>query len=159
MSTDSIEPIQQKAGLGRRETPSSSIADAQVRSIRAMCVGRPEWRVQDPVSGAYCFHGRKHEVVDWFDQHKRQFPDSRYAHYVIAEHVIQTPLQETLEQCLDELLRARQVAARYEVLVRQMLSSQTVVFNGVPYRDRAALETAIDEHSHSTSRHLEEATA
>lgn len=73
------------------------------RRLRDAAQGHPEWRVQDPVSRSYCMSVTRDEAPDperaareWLEDHKRRFPESKYARYEVARVQVTTQIDELM---------------------------------------------------------------
>lgn len=105
--------------------------------LRERAIGRHEWRVQDPNTGAYCIAYSRNdgysidperEARAWLADHQQQFPRSSKAGYVVACVNVQTCDQQLMEEAADllESLQSQSVdsllavnAAQAEEIERQ----------------------------------------
>lgn len=85
-------------------------APALAQKLRELATGRVEWRVQDPVTKAFCMsfsHADsshpKREAIEWLANFAADFPGHPHAKYEVAEVKVFTELEQTALQAADAL--------------------------------------------------------
>lgn len=81
-----------------------------VTKMRALAVGRVEWRVQCPVDRCYCMtfsrsdsSNPEREAREWLATHQQRFPASRHAKYEVAEVRVFDELEELALKAADAI--------------------------------------------------------
>lgn len=82
------------------------------KQLRDHVHGKTEWRVADPASGAYCMSFDHDGEVNpeaaaraWLADHRRNFPEGRFAHYEVCRVVCYSSLERLALQAADRLSR------------------------------------------------------
>lgn len=91
-------------GQGSATAPAAAL-DAAAR-LRALAQGRWEWRVADPVTGAYCMEFMDHEerrARAWLSDHQARFPNGPHAGKVVQRVLVTTPLEDAALAAADAL--------------------------------------------------------
>jgi len=79
------------------------VTDPLVQYLRDAACGRTEWRVQDPVTRAYCiafdgWHGGERAARQWLADEIRKYPKSQFAGYEVAEIVVFDDRDKLMQQ-------------------------------------------------------------
>jgi hypothetical protein len=98
-----------------------------VERLRGACSGYDEWRVQSPEDGSYCMAyswpetmSPEREAREWLADHKRRFPDSQFAGYVVACVRVVPSKDRLLLEAADALEEARRDLDENEALRERM---------------------------------------
>ena len=86
-----------------------------VKQLRDAGKGVEEWRVADPADGSYCISfswtdcaNPEREAREWLEDHRRRFPNGRYAHYEVRRVMEQYRADRLMCQAADEIERLRE---------------------------------------------------
>jgi hypothetical protein len=79
------------------------VTDPLVQYLLEAARGRTEWRVQDPVTRAYCiafdgWHGGERAARQWLADEIRKYPKSQFAGYEVAEIVVFDDRDKLMQQ-------------------------------------------------------------
>lgn len=137
MSTKDIHEHHEPApplGLG-----SSEGLGALVEKLRSVAsAGYDEWRVQNPDGGSFCIayswpdsHYPEREAVAWLADHKRRFPDSQFAGYVVACVRVVPTKDRLLKEAADELEKLHAALASADILAEHSGSKESREWHSV----------------------------
>jgi hypothetical protein len=129
-------------------TPSSPKLAEGLEAIRALCVGRAEWRVARD-DGAYCMsfsredsHNPEQEANEWLARHLCDYPE-RFMGYKVQRVVVQSQLQE---EALALIVRLSDAQASIQALeaevagLRAKLNGAVIAAYTLPAPDGSKLD-------------------
>ena len=113
--------------------------------------GRTEWRVQDPISKAYCISfdrasslNPERDAREWLSSHVSNHPNSPKARYEVAQSLCFTYLEESARQAASLLrtqaARNAELEAEREKLLATVANDTTMVFDLCAERDQLRTE-------------------
>ncbi len=81
---------------------------ANLTRLRELCAAAiTEWRVADPATGSFCMYFDRNNSLrpeqdarDWLDNHRKQHPGGRHAHYEVKPVEVKTELQHLATELL-----------------------------------------------------------
>lgn len=92
---------------GRGDVPSAAALVLATR-LRELACGTVEWRVADPVTGAYCISfgygtsfSPERDAREWLEDHKRRHPGSMHADKEVREVRYFTELERAALEAAD----------------------------------------------------------
>ncbi|HET7866473.1 MAG TPA: hypothetical protein VFL86_18900 [Burkholderiaceae bacterium] len=96
-----------------REQQQPALATLPER-LMAASTGTTEWRVADPVTGAYCvayaqgdFADPEREAREWLRRHRQDCPRGDFVHYQVKRAQVQSEVQQLAAEAALEIQRLR----------------------------------------------------
>ena len=130
--------------------------------LRNSATGYKEWRVQNPVDGAYCMSFSKRDSInpeidarEWLEDHQRAYPESRFSQYVVTCADMMTDGDKLMSEAATEIEhlaldlqteRAAVVALRAEIAGLRKSAALRVQFHA------AELADVIAERDHAVEQ-------
>lgn len=94
--------------------PAETAATSLPQRLLAASVGTTEWRVADPVTGAYCvayaqadFADPEREAREWLSRHRQDCPRGDFVHYQVQHAQVQSEVQQLAAEAAAEIQRLR----------------------------------------------------
>ncbi len=96
-----------------QQQPAPASATLPQRLLAASA-GTTEWRVADPVTGAYCvayaqgdFADPEREAREWLRRHRQDCPRGDFVHYQVKHAQVQSEVQQLVAEAAVEIQRLR----------------------------------------------------
>jgi hypothetical protein len=94
--------------------PAETAATSLPQRLLAASAGTTEWRVVDPVTGAYCvafaqgdFADPEREAREWLRRHRQDFPRGDFVHFQVQRTQVQSEVPQLAAEAAAEIQRLR----------------------------------------------------
>jgi hypothetical protein len=94
--------------------PAETAATSLPQRLLAASAGTTEWRVADPVTGAYCvayaqgdFADPEREAREWLRRHRQDCPCGDFVHFQVQRAQVQSEVQHLAAEAAVEIQRLR----------------------------------------------------